>query len=90
MEADRWAPTTVQGGAGQTVWTDSNLNGFNQFKFLPSFYRSEEDLSVRGKFGIKNGFEGFEGRNNFVYRNFFKFEVDFEWNFRKTSRHEFE
>jgi hypothetical protein len=27
---------------------------------------------------IKYGFEGFDERNNFPYKNFFRFEVDFE------------
>jgi hypothetical protein len=30
------------------------------------------------KFQIKYGFEVFQIRNNFPYRNFFIFEVDFE------------
>jgi hypothetical protein len=31
-----------------------------------------------GKIEIKFGFEGFEERKNFLHRNIFKFEVDFE------------
>jgi hypothetical protein len=27
----------VRGGAGQTVWTDSNLNGFKQFQIFLNF-----------------------------------------------------
>jgi hypothetical protein len=30
------------------------------------------------KTGIKYGFYVFEERNNFLHRNFFKFEIDFE------------
>jgi hypothetical protein len=29
-------------------------------------------------FQVKYGFEGFEVRNNFPYRNFLRFEVEFE------------
>jgi hypothetical protein len=29
-------------------------------------------------FEVKYGFEGFDERNKFLHRNFFKFEVDFE------------
>jgi hypothetical protein len=47
---------------------------------------SKKDLPELKKFEIKYGFEGFEERNNFLYRNIFRFEVDFEWKFRKTSR----
>jgi hypothetical protein len=36
-------------------------------------------------FEIKYGFEGFNERNNFLHRNFFRFEVDFELKFRETS-----
>jgi hypothetical protein len=39
-------------------------------------------------FEIKYGFEGFEERNNFLHRNFFRFKVDFELQFRETSRFE--
>jgi hypothetical protein len=31
-----------------------------------------------GKIQVKYGFEGFEERNNFLYRNIFRFKVDFE------------
>jgi hypothetical protein len=30
------------------------------------------------KFKIKYGYEGFEDRNNFLHRNFSRFEMDFE------------
>jgi hypothetical protein len=35
-------------------------------------------------------FEGFEERYNFLHRNFFRFEVDFEWKFREALWFEFE
>jgi hypothetical protein len=33
---------------------------------------------------MKYGIEGFEERNNFFHRNFFRFEVNFEWKIRET------
>jgi hypothetical protein len=35
-------------------------------------------LPVLRKIEIKFGLEGFEERNNFLHRNFFRFRVDFE------------
>jgi hypothetical protein len=40
------------------------------------------------KIEIKYSFEGFEERNNFIYRNFLIFEVDFELKLREASRFE--
>jgi hypothetical protein len=40
------------------------------------------------KFQIKYGIDGFEERKNFLHRNFFKFEIHFEWKFREASRFE--
>jgi hypothetical protein len=42
------------------------------------FAQSKRDFPCLRKFEIKYGFEGFEERNNFLYRNFFRFIVDFE------------
>jgi hypothetical protein len=42
-------------------------------------------LSELENFQIKYGFEGFEIRNNFPYRNFSRFEKDFELKFEKAS-----
>jgi hypothetical protein len=40
---------------------------------------------MRHKFEIKYGFEGIDERNNFPYRNFSRFETEFELKFRETS-----
>jgi hypothetical protein len=42
------------------------------------------------KIKIKYGPEGFEERNNFLHRNFFRFGVDFELKIREASRFEFD
>jgi hypothetical protein len=39
---------------------------------------SKQDFLELKKFEIKYNFEGFDGRNNFHYRNFFIVEMDFE------------
>jgi hypothetical protein len=35
---------------------------------------------------VKYGFEGFEIRNNFTYRNFLIFKIEFELKIKKYSR----
>jgi hypothetical protein len=39
-------------------------------------------------FQIKYRFEWFEERNNFLHKNFSRFNVDFEWKFREATRFE--
>jgi hypothetical protein len=38
----------------------------------------KKDLSDLENFEIKYYFEGFEEENNFLHRNFYRFEMDFE------------
>jgi hypothetical protein len=38
------------------------------------------------KFEIKYGLEGFDERNNFLYKNFLRLEMSFEWKFREASQ----
>jgi hypothetical protein len=45
---------------------------------------------VLEKFKIKYGIEGFEERNNFLQRNFFIFEFDFELKIRDALGFEFD
>jgi hypothetical protein len=42
------------------------------------FHRTKKGLPRVKKFELKYGVEGLEERNNFLHRNFFIFEVDFE------------
>jgi hypothetical protein len=46
----------------------------NGFKLI----RLKDGLPLLEKSQIKYGIEGFEERNNFLHRNFFRFELDFE------------
>jgi hypothetical protein len=43
-----------------------------------NFDQSKKNLPILKKFEIKYGREGFEERSNFSYRNFLRFEMDFE------------
>jgi hypothetical protein len=59
------------------------------FEFLSNMYRllklPKVCLTKLENFQIKYGFEGFDDRNNFLYRNFLKFEMEFELQFKETS-----
>jgi hypothetical protein len=48
----------------------------------------KDGLLVLENFQIKYGIEGFEERDNFLRRNFFRFELGFKWKFREESRFE--
>jgi hypothetical protein len=61
-----------------------NLNGSNRFKFFQTD-RLKKYLPMIGKIEIKYSFEGFEEENNFLHRNFFRFEIYFELNFLENQ-----
>jgi hypothetical protein len=61
--------------------------GLNQFEFkwiqthfnsLQTLTNPKNDVTLLGKIEIKYGFEGFEELNNFLDRNFFRFNLGFE------------
>jgi hypothetical protein len=64
------------------------LNRFNTVKMiqtdlnstqtLPNLVSSKQDVPELENFEIKYCFEGFNERNKFPCRNFYRFEVDFE------------
>jgi hypothetical protein len=88
--ADKWALGTMKsGGDFLLVWIQ-NLNKFKLVQILSKFDRPKNDISELEKFEIKYGCEGLEEGNNFLHRNFFKFEIDFKWKFREFSRFELE
>jgi hypothetical protein len=61
----------------------------NEFEFKSNhsnFIWSKLDFPVLRKFKIKYGCEGFEEWNNFLYRNFPRFKMDFKWKIREASR----
>jgi hypothetical protein len=66
---------------------------FKWFKIISSifkFWPIRKVLSVFGKIEIKFGFEDLEEMNNFLHRNFPRFEMDFALKFREVSRLEFD
>jgi hypothetical protein len=67
---------TVATGAVKGIQNDSNY--FKRFQNHSSFIRSKKDLPDLKKFEIKYGFEVFDEKNNFTYRNVSRFELDFE------------
>jgi hypothetical protein len=50
----------------------------NQIQILSNFDRSKKDLPWLKKIEVKYGCEGFEERNNFLHRNFYRLEMDFK------------
>jgi hypothetical protein len=53
----------------------------NYIQICSNFDRFKKDLPLLKKIENKYGCEGFEERNNLLYRNFFKLEMDFELKF---------
>jgi hypothetical protein len=67
------------------------VNGFelnptvsNTIQTRSNLILSEQGLPILQKFEIKYGFEGFDERNNFSYKNFYLLEMEFEIKFRET------
>jgi hypothetical protein len=58
----------------QTIQTNLNSN----FKLVQTLTDPEKTFPGSKKLEIKYGFEGSEGRNKFLHRNFFRLEIDFE------------
>jgi hypothetical protein len=68
--------------AVKRVQIDSNSSKSNHTR--SNFIRSKLDFPGLEKFEMKYGFEGFDVWNNFPYRNFLKFKLDFELKFREA------
>jgi hypothetical protein len=60
-------------------WFQTNSNPFKLHSIQIGHYRAQ-------KIEIKYGFEGFNERNNFPYRNVHIFEMYFELKIREPSR----
>jgi hypothetical protein len=58
-----------------------------EFKFntRSNFLWPKQDIPEIKKFEIKYVFEGFDERNNFLHRNFSRFEMDFKIKFRESK-----
>jgi hypothetical protein len=66
------------GAAASDSISNGISNEFNQIQIPSNFDRFKKDLPKLEKIEIKYGCEGFEERNNFLYRNLFGCEMDFE------------
>jgi hypothetical protein len=60
------------------VWTDSKFKRFKYIKKVLNFGQTKKYFPVLRKLEIKYGLEGFEERNKFLNRNFFRFKVKFK------------
>jgi hypothetical protein len=58
----------------KSIQTLFNIN----FKLVQNLTDPKSTFSCSKKTKIKYSFDGFEERNNFLHRNFFNFEMDFE------------
>jgi hypothetical protein len=72
------ASATVPGGEAKF----DSISNFKRIQILSSFDRSKNDFPELKKFEIKYDREGFEERNNFLHRKFFRFEMKFELRFQ--------
>jgi hypothetical protein len=68
---------------------DSNFKWIQLISKCCKIERSKRDLPWLKKFEIKYGFESSEGRNKFLHRNFFRFEMELEWKFKESLGFEF-
>jgi hypothetical protein len=57
---------------------------------LSKLWSIKKSLSFPWKNWNKYGFEGFEESNNFLHRNFFRFEMEFKWKIREALGLEFD
>jgi hypothetical protein len=89
-EADQW-DRAAQCQSVRVKWYSSrfksipfNLNQFKQTSNYSKFNWSKKDHPKLENFEIKYGVEAFDKRNNFLYINFFRFEVYFELKIREA------
>jgi hypothetical protein len=61
------------------------LNEFESKSNSSELHSIETGPSKVQNLEIKYGFEDFDERNNFIYMNFSRFEMDFELKFREVS-----
>jgi hypothetical protein len=78
-----WPLTWVQEARGPGVQINSKYSNFNSN--APKLDLIQIELSRLKNFQIKYGWKVFEIRNNFPYKDFLIFEMDFELKFREAS-----
>jgi hypothetical protein len=62
-----------------------NSNASNKFQIASNFARLEKYFPGLRKIEMKYGQKSLEIRINFPYRNFYRFEMEFEFKFREFS-----
>jgi hypothetical protein len=77
--ADKWGQ---QHSAPNSVFKLNQVY-FKQIQICPNFDRYKRCVTVLKKLEIKYGWKDLEIRNNFPYRNFSRFEKEFELKFRE-------
>jgi hypothetical protein len=76
--ADVLAPTTVTSGGGLNPNRFQIQMDSNQVQIDSNFDRPKRNHPELQKFEIEYSFKYFERMNNFLHRNFFRFEMDFK------------
>jgi hypothetical protein len=61
------------------------LNIFILVQKCSNLIRPKTDILKLQKFEIKYGFEGLDESNNFIHRNFSRFEMNFKLKFRESN-----
>jgi hypothetical protein len=93
-KAGRWAgpwsgsrlsTKEIERGREWQVGTGLRINVFKLVQKYSNLIRPKINLLDPQKFELKYGFEGFDERNNFLHRNFSRFEMDFKLKFRKSK-----
>jgi hypothetical protein len=75
--------TWVQAAHGPGVQINSKYLNFNSK--VPKYDLIESEPSQHENFEIKFGSKVFQIKNNFPYRYFLRFEIDFELKFREAA-----
>jgi hypothetical protein len=92
-EVGRWRGINTRAQAAQrrAAWFKLGLNqnqNSNETKLISNSFKFDcfkQDLLRLQKFETKYGWKVFEIRNNFNYRDFLRFKMDFELKFREAS-----
>jgi hypothetical protein len=84
----RCTQAQYRGGRDANMWArgySAGRRGANsKFKWIQIKFKyfqiltDQNDLTELENFEIKYSFEGFEERNNFLHKDFFRFEMDFK------------
>jgi hypothetical protein len=83
-----WVPPVSEGkreGERMAGGPGLRLNIFILVQKCSNLIRPKTDILKLQKFEIKYGFEGLDESNNFIHRNFSRFEMNFKLKFRESN-----